>query len=229
MSRGEELASRFREAYLPVVTFIESVDNKAWSTFVPDEQATVAAVMNHVAQSMRYNGSVLKAFRLGNPPIQLTQEMIDGYNQAEKAEASEPSRSEVLEAMRAALTGSPHPSRRRPTRHSRHRQRSRSATTWRRTWSSGLSKSRLRMVLITWGPVGLRWASARYAQGEFRHPRLPVSQGKEDKLAPSAPMQEVIREALVVRQDAHGVARMPPHGGIGKSQDGLRVRQAPEV
>ena len=103
MSRGEELASRFREAYLPVVTFIESVDDKAWSTFVPDEQATVAAVMNHVAQSMRYNGSVLKAFRLGSPPIQLTQEMIDGYNQAEKAEASEPSRSEVLEAMRTGV------------------------------------------------------------------------------------------------------------------------------
>jgi hypothetical protein len=62
MSRGEELARGFREAYKPVVDFIESADDQTWTVFVPGEEATVAAVMNHVAQSMRYNGAVLKAF-----------------------------------------------------------------------------------------------------------------------------------------------------------------------
>jgi len=103
MSRGEELAHRFREAYLPVLAFIESADDRTWLTFIPAEEAAVGAVMNHVAQSMRYNGAVLKAFRLGNPPVQLTQEMIDAFNQAEKAEATEPSRSEILEAMRTGV------------------------------------------------------------------------------------------------------------------------------
>jgi Mycothiol maleylpyruvate isomerase N-terminal domain len=103
MSRGDELAHSFREAYLPVLAFIESADNRTWSTYIPAEEGTVAAVMNHVAQSMRYSGSVLKAFRLGNPPVQLSQEMIDSFNQAEKAEAGEPAMSAVLEAVRTGV------------------------------------------------------------------------------------------------------------------------------
>jgi hypothetical protein len=103
MSRGQELAQRFREAYMPVLAFVESADERTWSTFIPSEDATVAAVMNHVAQSMRYNGAVLKAFRLGNPPLKLTQKMIDDFNQAEKAAATELARSEVLEAMRTGV------------------------------------------------------------------------------------------------------------------------------
>jgi hypothetical protein len=103
VSRGEELAHRFREAYVPVLAFVESADDNTWATFVPAEQATVGAVMNHVAQAMRYNGGVLKAFRLGNPPIALSQEMIDAYNSSEKAETTEPVRNEVLEAMRTGV------------------------------------------------------------------------------------------------------------------------------
>jgi len=103
VSRGEELAHRFREAYAPVVAFIESADDRTWTTFVPAEADTVAVVMNHVARSMRYNGAVLKAFRLGTPPVQLTQDVIDAFNQAEKAETTEPARSEVLEAMRTGV------------------------------------------------------------------------------------------------------------------------------
>jgi hypothetical protein len=103
VSKGEEFAHRFREAYLPVLAFIESADDRTWSTVIPAEGATVAAVMNHVAQSMRYNGAVLKAFRLGNPPIPLTQTMIDAFNQAEKAEAVAPAWSEVLEALRTGV------------------------------------------------------------------------------------------------------------------------------
>jgi hypothetical protein len=103
VSRGEELASRFREAYRPVLDFIESTDDQTWTAFVPAEAATVAAVMNHVAQSMRYNGSILKSFRLGTPPIQLTQDMIDAFNQAEKQEAAEPNRGDVLEALRTGV------------------------------------------------------------------------------------------------------------------------------
>lgn len=103
VSRGEELASRFREAYVPVLDFIESSDERTWAAFVPAEAATVGAVMNHVAQSMRYNGSVLKSFRLGTPPVQLTQEMIDTFNEAEKQQAAEPDRDEVLEALRSGV------------------------------------------------------------------------------------------------------------------------------
>lgn len=103
VSQGEEFAHRFRDAYRPVLAFIESADDRTWSTFIPAEGATVAAVMNHVAQSMRYSGAVLKAFRLGNPPIPLTQTMIDAFNQAEKAEAIEAARSEVLEALRTGV------------------------------------------------------------------------------------------------------------------------------
>jgi Mycothiol maleylpyruvate isomerase N-terminal domain len=103
MSPGEELARGFREAYKPVVDFIESADDQTWTVFVPGEEATVAAVMNHVAQSMRYNGAVLKAFRLGTPPVQLTHQMIDTFNRAEKQEAAEPQRGEVLEAMRTGV------------------------------------------------------------------------------------------------------------------------------
>jgi len=103
VSRGEELALRFREAYAPVLAFVEAADDQTWSTFVPAEQATVAAVMNHVAQSMRYNGAILKAFRLGDAPLQLTQQMIDSFNQAEKAVAIESARNDVLEAMRTGV------------------------------------------------------------------------------------------------------------------------------
>jgi hypothetical protein len=103
VSRGEELASRFREALGPVVDFINSADEQTWAAFVPAESATVGAVMNHVAQSMRYNGAVLKAFRHGTAPLQLSQEMIDRFNQAEKHEAAEPDRGEVEEALRSGV------------------------------------------------------------------------------------------------------------------------------
>jgi hypothetical protein len=123
VSRGGELASRFREAYVPLLSFIESADGPSWTAFVPAEAATVAAVMNHVAQAMRYNGSVLKSFRVGTPPVQLTQEMIDAFNQAEKQGAIESDRGEVLEALRngvdriaASLEGTPDEAFASPTR-----------------------------------------------------------------------------------------------------------------
>jgi hypothetical protein len=97
---GERLASAFAEAYLPVFDFVEKIDDAGWTSFVEAEGSTVAAVMNHVAQAMRYNGAVLKAVREGYEPVALTQENIDAFNQAEKKSAGVPSREEVLAAMR---------------------------------------------------------------------------------------------------------------------------------
>jgi hypothetical protein len=100
---GERLASAFIEAYLPVFDFVERIDDAGWTSYVEAEGSTVAVVMNHVAQAMRYNGAVLKAVREGYEPVALTQESIDAFNQAEKQSAGEPSREEVLVAMRSGV------------------------------------------------------------------------------------------------------------------------------
>lgn len=102
---GEELGSAFAKAYEPVFAFVEGCDDATWRSIDAGEGATVAAVLNHVAQSMRYNGSVLKAVREGTAPVQLTQEGIDEFNQKEKAEADAgtPSREEVLAALRSGV------------------------------------------------------------------------------------------------------------------------------
>jgi len=100
---GEQLASAFTEAYVPVFDYIEKIDDAGWTSFVEAEGSMVAAVMNHVAQSMRYSGSVLKAVREGYEPVALTKESIDAFNQAEKESAGVPSRVEVLSAMRSGV------------------------------------------------------------------------------------------------------------------------------
>ena len=100
---GKQLASAFADAYVPVFDFVEKIDDAGWTFFVEAEGSTVAAVMNHVAQAMRYNGSVLKAVREGYDPVALTQESIDAFNQAEKESAGIPSQEEVLLALRSGV------------------------------------------------------------------------------------------------------------------------------
>jgi len=102
-AEGEKLAAQFTQAYNAVAEYIESLDEVTWARVVEGEGATVGAVMHHVAQSTRYNGSVLKAFREGNEPVALTQASIDAFNATEKADsqAEGPSRADVLAALRS--------------------------------------------------------------------------------------------------------------------------------
>ncbi|RIK47011.1 MAG: hypothetical protein DCC58_01285 [Chloroflexi bacterium] len=98
--RAASYAQRFSEINADVLATIEPLDDAQWFALCKAEQATVAAVVSHVAGSYRAIGGWIAAVAAGETPPPVTREMIDAGNARHAERHAQRPKAEALDAVR---------------------------------------------------------------------------------------------------------------------------------
>src|SRR5262245_16757162 len=98
--RADQLAVRFEEVNTELLTVIEPLDDEGWFMVCTGEQATIAAVVSHVAGSYRAIGSWISAVAAGEEPMAITRAAIDEGNARHAERHAARPKDEALAALR---------------------------------------------------------------------------------------------------------------------------------
>jgi uncharacterized damage-inducible protein DinB len=98
-ARAEELARQFEQLNDEVITFVEACDKGAWKAQCAEDERSIGAVAQHVADGYRAGSRWVRTIAAGQP-ITITMDDIHTANAQAAAAIANRSQSEVADALR---------------------------------------------------------------------------------------------------------------------------------
>lgn len=99
--KATELASEFETTAENFARFLEELSPEQWSTTVPGEERTVAALARHIGWGFGYEMIAFTAFSEGGPFEAIPRSQLDGLNAANGTEYAACSQPDTIQFIRA--------------------------------------------------------------------------------------------------------------------------------
>jgi hypothetical protein len=101
-AQAHELAGRFDRAAAEFEAALSRLSDENWTAYVPEEQRTVAALVNHVALAWRGESISFQRIALGKSGKGLTNQELDELNAEHGNQFADADRDETMARLRKA-------------------------------------------------------------------------------------------------------------------------------